>query len=165
MFAVQIAKSFGAEVTAVCSTRNLEMARSIGADHVIDYIQEDFAKNGQGYDLIFAVNGNRSIFDYRRALNPQGICVVAGGSGFRQMFQPMLLGSLVSRSGGKKLLSMGIAKIVKEDLAILQELLETGKVVPVIDKCYPLSEVPEAIRYVEDVHAQGKVVITVAQNN
>ncbi|MCP5099611.1 MAG: NAD(P)-dependent alcohol dehydrogenase [Chloroflexi bacterium] len=165
MFAVQIAKSFGTEVTAVCSTRNLEMARAIGADHVIDYRQEDFTQNGQRYDLIFAVNGNRSIFEYRDALNPNGIYVAAGGSGARQMFQPMLLGPWLSRRGDKKIQSMGVAKIIKKDLAFLQELLATGKVVPFIDQCYPLSEVPAAIKYMEDVHAQGKVVISVAHNN
>ena len=163
MFAVQIAKSFGAEVTAVCSTRNLKMVRSIGADHLIDYTQEDFVQNGQQYDLIFAVNGNRSIFDYRRALEPKGIYVVAGGSGTRQMFQTIFLGRLLSRRGGKTMMSMPTATIKKKDLIFLQELLENGKIVPVIDKCYPLNEVPEAMRYVEDVHAQGKIVITVAQ--
>ena len=161
MFAVQIAKSFGTEVTAVCSTRNVEMVHSIGADHVIDYKREDFVQSGQRYDLIFAVNGNRSIFEYRRALKPQGTYVVAGGSGMRQMLQSILLGSFLSSSGGQKVTSMGMAKIIKKDLEFLQTLLETGKIIPVIDKCYPLAEVPDAIRYMEDVHAQGKVVISV----
>ncbi len=165
MFAVQIAKSFEAEVTAVCSTRNLEMVRSIGADHLIDYTQEDFTQNGQQYDLIFAVNGNRSIFDYRRALNSKGIYVVAGGSGARQMFQTMLLGRWLSRREGKTMVSMPTAKIKKKDLIVLKEFLENGKIVPFIDKCHPLSEVPEAMRYIEDVHAQGKVVINVAHND
>ncbi len=159
-FAVQLAKSFGAEVTAVCSTRNLTMARSIGADHVIDYTQEDFTRNRQRYDLIFAVNGYHSLSAYKRALNPQGIYVCAGGT-LPQFFQAMLLGSLMSRTGGKKLGSMGIAKVNQEDLVYLGELLKAGKIVPVIDRSYPLSEIAEAFRYVEEKHAQGKVVITV----
>jgi len=159
-FAVQLAKSFGAEVTAVCSTRNLDMARSIGADHVIDYTQEDFTRNQQRYDLIFAVNGYHSLLAYKRALNPQGIYVCAGGT-MPQFFQAMLLGSLMSRNGGKKMGSMGIAKVNQEDLVFLGELLKAGKIAPVIDRSYPLSEIAEAFRYVEDTHAQGKVVITV----
>ena len=159
-FAVELAKSFGAEVTAVCSTRNLDMARSIGADHVIDYTQEDFTRNQQRYDLIFAVNGYHSLLAYKRALNPQGIYVCAGGT-MPQFFQAMLLGSLMSRNGGKKMGSMGIAKVNQEDLVFLGELLKAGKIAPVIDRSYPLSEIAEAFRYVEDTHAQGKVVITV----
>jgi NADPH:quinone reductase-like Zn-dependent oxidoreductase len=160
MFAVQLAKYFGAEVTAVCSTRNLEMARSLGADHVIDYTKEDFTLTPQRYDLIFAVNGYHSLADYKRALNPQGIYVCAGGS-MPQIFQALLLGSLFSEKGGRKLGSMGISKAKQEDLVTLAELLEAGKIVPFIDRCYPLNETAEAIRYVEDIHAQGKVVITV----
>jgi len=159
-FAVQLAKSFGAEVTAVCSPRNLDMARSIGADHVIDYTQEDFTRNQQRYDLIYAVNGYHSLSAYKRALSPQGIYVCAGGT-LPQIFQAMLLGSLMSRNGDKKMGSMGIAKVNQEDLVYLGELLEAGKIVPVIDRSYPLSEIVEAFRYVEEVHAQGKVVITV----
>jgi NADPH:quinone reductase-like Zn-dependent oxidoreductase len=159
-FAVQIAKSFGAEVTAVCSTRNLEMARSIGANHVIDYTQEDFTKNGQRYDLILAVNGYHPILDYRKALSPKGILVVAGGS-MAQILQGLLLGPLVSRIGSKKVSFMGIATSNQKDLIFIGELLETGKVIPVIDKCYALSEVPEALRYLVEEHAKGKVVITV----
>ena len=140
------------------------MARSIGADHVIDYTQEDFTKNGQRYDLILAVNGYHPILDYRRALSPWGICVVAGGS-LTQVFQAMLLGPLVSRIGTKKIGFMGIAASPKKDLLVIKELLEAGKVVPVIDKCYPLSEVPEALRYLVEEHAKGKVVIRVVQNN
>ena len=158
-FAVQLAKSFGAEVTAVCSTRNLDMARSIGADHVIDYTKEDFTRSQKGYDLIFAVNGYHSLSAYKRALNPQGIYVCAGGT-LPQIFQAMLLGSSMSRKGGKKIGSMGIAKVNQKDLVYLGELLQAGKIVPLIDRCYPLSEVPEAVRYVEEKHAQGKVVIT-----
>jgi NADPH:quinone reductase-like Zn-dependent oxidoreductase len=163
-FAVQIAKAFGAEVTAVCSTRNLDMARQIGADHVIDYTKEDFSKNGQRYDLIIAANGYHPILAYRRALNPGGIYVVLGGS-IAQILQGILLGQLVSRIGNKKMGFMGIAKVNQKDLLSLQELLEAGKVVPVIDKCYPLSETAEAIRYLVEEHAQGKVVITVADNH
>jgi len=159
-FAVQLAKSFGAEVTAVCSTRNLDMARSIGADHVIDYTQENFTRNQQRYDLIFAINGYHSLFDYQRALGPQGIYVCAGGT-LPQFFQAMLLGSLMSRNGGKKMGSMGIAKVNQEDLVFLGELLKAGKIAPVLDPSYPLSEIAEAFRYIEEKHAQGKVVITV----
>ena len=163
-FAVQLAKSFGAEVTAVCSTRNLETARSIGADHVIDYTQEDFATNGQQYDLILAANGDRSISDYKRALSPKGVYVQTGGS-MGQMTQAMIQGPWISMTGSKKMGNMGVAKPNQNDLVFMKELLETGKVKPVIDRCYPLSEVPEALRYLEEGHARGKVVITVAQNN
>ena len=164
MFAVQLAKSFGAEVTAVCSPRNLDMARSIGADHVIDYTQEDFTRSRQRYDLILAVNGYHSLSAYQRALSPQGIYVCAGGT-LPQFFQAILLGSLMSRNGGKKLGSMGIAKVNQEDLVYLGQLLEAGKIAPVIDRSYPLSEIVEAFRYVEEKHAQGKVAITVEGNN
>ena len=159
MFAVQLAKSFGAEVTAVCSTRNLDMARSIGADHVIDYAKEDFTRNQQQYDLIFAANGYHPLSAYKRALRPQGVYVCAGGN-MPQFLQAMFLGSLMSQKGGKKMASMGIAKVNQEDLIYLGELLEAGKIVPVIDRSYPLSEITEAMRHVEDKHAQGKVVIT-----
>ena len=162
-FAVQIAKSFGAEVTAVCSTRNVAMARSLGADHVIDYTQEDFTQNGQRYDLILAVNGYQSISDYQRALSPAGMYVMSGGSG-AQMSQAMLLGPWISMTGSKKMGNL-LAKPNQKDLVFVKELLEAGKVVPVIDRRYTLSEVPEAIRYLEAGHAQGKVVITLEQNN
>ena len=158
-FAVQIAKSFGAEVTAVCSTRNLDMVRSIGADHVVDYTEEDFTKNGRHYDLILAVNGYRPILDYRRALSPGGIYVVLGGS-MAQVFQGLLLGPLVSRVGSKKM-GFLLAHSNQKDLVFMGELLEAGKVVPVIDRRYPLSEVAEAMRYLAEEHAKGKVVITV----
>ncbi|HLZ64453.1 MAG TPA: NAD(P)-dependent alcohol dehydrogenase [Ktedonosporobacter sp.] len=165
-FAVQIAKAFGAEVTAVCSTRNLEMARSIGADHVIDYSQEDFTRNGQRYDLILAVNGYHPIFAYKRALRPRGRYVLVGeGSNahlFRAVLQAMLLGPLISRTGGQKMGFMSIAQVNQQDLALIKELIEADKVVPVIDKCYPLGETASAFRYLEEEHAQGKVVITVA---
>jgi NADPH:quinone reductase-like Zn-dependent oxidoreductase len=162
-FAVQLAKTFGADVTAVCSTRNLDRARSIGADHVIDYTKEDFAKNGQEYDLILATNGDRSISDYRRALSPKGVYVQTGGS-MSQMTQAMLMGPWMSRNG-QKMGNMGVAKPNQKDLVTMKELLEDGKVKPVIDRCYPLSQVADAIRYLEEGHAQGKVVITVAQKN
>jgi NADPH:quinone reductase-like Zn-dependent oxidoreductase len=160
-FAVQIAKALGAEVTAVCSTRNLEMVRNIGADYAIDYTREDFTRSGQLYDLILAVNGYHSLSDYQRALSPQGIYVCAGGT-MPQFFQAMLLGPRVSKKGGKTLKSMGIAKVTQADLAYLGQLLEAGKIVPVIDRSYTLDEIREAIRYVDEKHAQGKVVITVA---
>src|SRR2546426_11980257 len=130
-FAVQIAKSFGAEVTAVCSTRNLDMARSIGADHVIDYTQENFSRNGQRYDLILAVNGYHSISDYKPALNPEGVYVQTRGSN-AQMFQAMLLGPLISRTGRQKM-GNSAHKPNKKDLNVMKELLAAGKVVPVID--------------------------------
>jgi NADPH:quinone reductase-like Zn-dependent oxidoreductase len=156
-FAVQIAKSFGTEVTAVCSTRNVAIARSIGADHVIDYTREDFTQNRQRYDLIFAANAYHSIFDYRRVLSQNGIYVWSGG---RVSFQIMLLGPLLSLIGRKKI-RFFLAKLNKKDLAILADLLEAGKVVPVIDRSYPLSDAAEALRYLEERHAQGKVVLTV----
>lgn len=158
-FAVQIAKSFGAEVTAVCSTRNLDQARSLGADHVIDYTKEDFTQNGQLYDLILAVNGYRPISAYQRALTPKGIYVMAGGS-MAQIFQAMLLGSWMSKTGGKKMGGVS-AKPNQEDLAFMKGLLEAGKVVPIIDRRFPLSETAEALRYLGEGHARGKVVITV----
>ena len=159
-FAVQIAKSFGTEVTAVCSPQNLDKARSMRADHVIDYTQEDFTRNGQTYDLILAVNGYHSILDYRRALSPKGICVVLGGK-LPQVFQALLWGPLISKIGSKKIGFMGIAKLNQKDLVLLKELLEAGKVSPVIDRRYPLSETAEALRYLGEGHARGKVVITV----
>ncbi len=163
-FAVQIAKSFGAEVTGVCSTRNLDMVRSIGADHVIDYTQADFTQNGQRYDLIFDAVGNRSVSDYQRALRPNGICSIAGFTTLSHLFQVILLGAWVSRSGGKKIGLMGIAQPNKKDLVFIKELLEAGKVVPVIDRHYPLAETADAIRYLEAGHARGKVIITVERN-
>jgi NADPH:quinone reductase-like Zn-dependent oxidoreductase len=162
-FAVQIAKSFGAEVTATCSTRNLDMVRSIGANHVIDYTKEKFTKNGQHYDVIIGVNGNHPIQDYWRSLGRGGIYVAVGGS-ISQVLQGLLLGPLASKIGSKKMGFMGITKITHKDLVFMNELLESGKVVPVIDRCYPLSETAEAIRYLVEEHAKGKVVITVEQN-
>jgi len=162
-FAVQIAKSFGTEVTGVCSTRNLDMVRSIGADHVIDYTREDFTKNGQRYDQIYDAVGNRSVSDYKRALRHQGICVIAGFSTLSRLFEHVVLGSLLSTTGNKRIGLMGLAKPNQKDLVFVKELLESGKVVPVIDRRYPLSETAEAIRYLEGRHARGKVIITVGQ--
>jgi NADPH:quinone reductase-like Zn-dependent oxidoreductase len=164
-FAVQIAKSFGTEVTGVCSTRNLELVRSIGADHVIDYTKEDFTQKGQQYDLIFDAVGNRSVADFKRALSPNGICAVAGFTTLSRLFQVIILGAWVSRTGSKKIGLMGTAKANKKDLLFIKELLEAGKVVPVIDRTYPLSQVPDAIGYLEAGHARGKVVITVGPND
>ena len=162
-FAVQIAKSYGAEVTAVCSTRNVDTMRSIGADHIIDYTQEDFTKNGQLYDLIIGANGYHSLSDYKRALSPNGTYVMTGGSS-AQMFQAMLMGPWISMTGSKKMGGLTV-KPNQKDLVFMSELLEAGKVVPVIDKCYPLSEVPEALRYLGEGRARGKVVITVQHSN
>jgi len=148
-FAVQIAKSFGAEVTAVCSIRNVDIARSIGADHVIDYTREDFTKSGQRYDLILGANAHHLIFDYRRELSQDGIYVVVGG-GLFQIFQAMLLAPLLLLISSEKTCFF-IANINQKDLVFLKELLETGKVVPVIDRRYPLSNAAEgAIRYLEE---------------
>ena len=162
-FAVQLAKYFGAEVTGVDSTRKLDMLRSIGADQVIDYTQEDFTKSGRRYDLILDVVVHRSIFDYKRALSPKGICVFVGGS-MTRVFLNMFLGLLISMTGSKKMGIVMWKPNKKEDLVFLKELFEAGKVVPVIDRRYPLSEVAEAFRYLEEGHARGKVVITVGHN-
>ena len=157
-FAVQIAKSFGAEVTGVCSTRNLEMLRSLGADHIINYTKEDFTKNGQHYDLILAVNGYHPISDYLRGLTPEGTYVVAGGS-MLQLFQAMLQGRRNSKTGSRKTYVVSLVGNQK-DLVLMKELLESGKVVPVIDGCYPLKDAVAAFRFYEDKHPRGKVVIT-----
>ena len=161
-FAVQVAKSFGTKVTGVCSTRNVDLVRSLGADHVIDYTQEDFTKSGQRYDLILSLAGYRSIFDYKRALSPQGIYVSGGGS-LAQVYQGMLLGPLISIAGTKKLTFL-YAKQDQQDLVFLKELIEAGKVRSVIDRRYPLSEAAEALRYYGTGRSQGKVVITVKHN-
>jgi NADPH:quinone reductase-like Zn-dependent oxidoreductase len=166
-FAVQIAKSFGAEVTGVCSTRNVDMVRSIGADHVMDYTQEDFTKSGQRYDAIFDCVLNHSLSACRRVLNPKGIYIGVGGSGSRWMIgllAPLIKALVLSPFLSQKLVSV-MAKPSKEDLTIMRELMATGKVTPVVDRCYSLSEVPEAIRYLEEKHARGKVVITLEHNN
>ena len=162
-FAVQIAKSYGTEVTGVTSTRNLDMVRKIGADYVIDYTKEDFTKNGEHYDLICDCVGNRSVSDYKRALNPEGICVIVGFTKMSRLIQHAVVGSVASKTGSKKIRFMGNPKIVQQDLIVLKELIETGKVKPVIDRRYPLSETPAAIRYLEEGHARGKVIINVFQ--
>jgi len=158
-FAVQLARYFGAEVTGVDSARKLDMLRSIGADHVIDYTEEDFTKTGRRYDLILDVVASRTVFAYQRALNPEGVCVYVGGS-TGAIFSALLLGPLISRSEGKKMGVVMGKPNDREDMVLLQELFEAGKVVPVIDRSYPLSEVPEAIRYLEAGRSLGKVVIT-----
>jgi NADPH:quinone reductase-like Zn-dependent oxidoreductase len=161
-FAVQIAKSFGAEVTGVCSTRNVDMVRSIGADRVIDYTQKDFTRMGQRYDLLFDCIGNHSLLACRRILNPKGIHVMVGdksGRGMIGLLARLITALVLSRFVSQKWVTF-LARPSKEDLAIMHELMAAGKVTPVIDKCYRLSEVPEAIRYLEEGHARGKVVIT-----
>ncbi len=164
-FAVQIAKAFGAEVTAVASARNLDQARSLGADHVIDYAKEDFTKTGQRYDLIYDIVGNRSTSAYKRALNPGGVCLLVG-FGFPRLSWSTLLGHLLldpirSRVGDKKVRFVGIAKFKAEDLETLADLMGSGKVVPVIERRYPLEQTAEAMRYFGEGHARGKIVITV----
>jgi NADPH:quinone reductase-like Zn-dependent oxidoreductase len=159
-FAVQIAKAFGAEVTAVCSTRNLEQASQMGADHVVDYTKEDFGKSGQKYDLIVGVNGERSVMGYRDSLNEKGTYVMIGGSkAVSQLVVTALMGPLVSRKG-RKLGFMGIAKLNQKDLLELKSLLEEGKIKPLIDRSYPLSESADAFRYFGEGHVRSKVVIT-----
>ena len=157
-FAVQIAKYFGAELTAVCGAANLDLVRQLGADHVIDYAKEDFSQNGRRYDLILATRGYRSIFDYKRALNPGGIYVMVGGS-WAQIFQAQLVGPWLSLAGSRKLGALTVKP--NRDLAFMKELIEAGKVNPVVDRCYPLAETAEAFRYYGEGHARGKVVITV----
>ncbi len=158
-FAVQIAKALGADVTGVCSTRNLDILESIGADHCLDYTKESFTEKTERYDLILGVNGGLPLSDYKRALNPNGIFVHVGGSS-SQMFQAMALGPLISMIGSKKIGSF-LQRANQQDLIYMKELVESGKVKPVIDRCYKLSEVPNAFRYFEEGHAQGKVVITI----
>jgi NADPH:quinone reductase-like Zn-dependent oxidoreductase len=157
-FAVQIAKYFGAEVTGVCSTRNLDMLRSIGADHVIDYTQEDFIKSGQRYDLILDIVAKGSVSDYQHALNPRGIFVLTGFT-MAAMLGVLLLGPRISKTGDKKFVYYE-SKPNHKDLVFMKEILEAGKVVPVIDRQFPFSETAEAIRYYEKGHARGKVVIS-----
>jgi len=168
-FAVQIAKSFGADVTGVCSTRNLDMVRSLGADHVIDYTKEDFTKGAQRYDLILDNVGNQPLSGFRRALKPNGICVMIGGGGpndgglIGPMARPvkaLLLSPFVSQKMG-----MMLAEIRQEDLAAMRDLMQAGKVTPVIDRTYPLSQVREAMKYLEAGHARGKVILTMGQDN
>jgi NADPH:quinone reductase-like Zn-dependent oxidoreductase len=161
-FAVQIARSFGADVTGVCSTRNVEMVRAIGADRVIDYTREDFTRSGRHYDLIFDTIGNHSLSACRRILTATGSCVVVGGSGGQWLGPlPCLIKALVLSRFVSQNIVMFLAKRSQEDLAAMCKLIDAGKVTPVIDRSYSLSQVAEAIRYLEQGHARGKVVITV----
>jgi NADPH:quinone reductase-like Zn-dependent oxidoreductase len=167
-FAVQIAKSYGAEVTGVCSTRNLDLVRSLGADHVIDYTKEDFTKGKQRYDLILDNVGTQPLSGFRHALQPKGICVMIGGGGpndggligpLGRPVKALMLSPFISQK-----MSMFMAELNKKDLMILGGLMQSGKVKPVIDRTYPLSQIAEAIRYLEQGHARGKVIITIADN-
>jgi NADPH:quinone reductase-like Zn-dependent oxidoreductase len=158
-FGVQIAKSLGADVTGVCSTRNVDMVRSIGADPVIDYTSEDFTKGGQRYDLILDCVGNHSLSACRRVLNPDGVCVVAGAKGVWTFLTRALTAPVLSRFVSHKFVIF-IAKITKEDLTVMSDLMQSGKVKPVIERCYKLSEVPEAMRYLATGHARAKLIIT-----
>jgi len=161
-FAVQLAKAFGAEVTGVCSTKSLEMVRSIGADHVIDYTQEDFTRSGQRFDLILEMAGNRSLADLRRALTPKGTLVLVGGSGGKWfMGIGRTLRAVVVSLFVRQRLRSFFSKPRGEDLVVLKELIEAGKLTPVIDRTFALSESPEAISYVGERSTQGKTVITV----
>jgi NADPH:quinone reductase-like Zn-dependent oxidoreductase len=159
-FAVQIAKSFGTEVTAVCSTAKMEMARSIGADHVIDYTKEDFTQHGKRYDLIIGVNGRHSLSSYERALNPGGTYICIGGK-MAQIFEALLFGPLMSMNGNKKLKGMGSAQPNQRDLEAVKRLIEAGTLVPVMEKRYTLTEIPEALRHLGRGHALGKIVISI----
>ena len=158
-FAVQIAKAMGAEVTAVCSSRNVELARSIGADHVIDYSQTDFTQQAERYDVILAANGYHPLTAYKRVLTPKGRYAMTGGAG-KQMAESIFLGPWHSERNGRKFKTGGMKANVA-DLEYLRGLMETGKLVPVIDRSYTLQQVPEAIAYLEEGHARGKIVITV----
>ncbi|WP_252502363.1 NAD(P)-dependent alcohol dehydrogenase [Sporosarcina sp. Marseille-Q4943] len=158
-FAVQIAKAFGAEVTAVVSTRNVDIVKSLGADRVIDYQKEDFSKDEQTYDVIIGVNGSQSISTYRRKLKENGVFVHVGGAS-NQMYQTMLLGSWLSMTGKKKFITY-LQRANQQDLMQMKELIEEGNVKPVIDRTYSLSEIQQAFKYFEEGHSQGKVVITI----
>jgi NADPH:quinone reductase-like Zn-dependent oxidoreductase len=164
-FAVQIAKSYGAEVTGVCSTGNLDLVRSIGADRVIDYTREDFTHDGECYDLILDAVGNRSASDLKSALHPRGICVIIGLTSLVLFCQHLFHGQWISRTGSKKIVLMGEIKSNARDLEFMKKLLESGKVVPVVDRRHTLSQVAEAIRYLEKGHARGKVVINVEHHD
>jgi NADPH:quinone reductase-like Zn-dependent oxidoreductase len=162
-FAVQIAKAFGAEVTGVCSTRNVELARSLGADHVVDYTQEDFTKRGERHDLMLDIAGSRSFFAFRRTLTPEATVVLVGGPMTYRGLGPLphLAGTFLKSRGRSQKVTFFVARINTEDLAFLRELLEAGKVRPVIDRRYELSQTPDALGYLGEGHARGKVVITV----
>jgi len=168
-FAVQIVKSFGADVTGVCSTRNLDLVRSLGADHVIDYTKEDFTKSGQRYDLILDNVGTQPLLGFRRVLKPNGTCVIIGGGGpndgrfigpLARPLKALLLSPFISQKMG-----MMLAEIRQEDLTTMADLMQAGKVKPVIDRTYPLSQIREAMKYLEAGHARGKVILTVGREN
>ena len=161
-FAVQIAKALGADVTGVCSTPNVDLVRSLGADQVVDYTREDFSRSGRRYDLVLDLVANRSLSDLRRTLAPEGTLVLSGGGGGRLLGPVALIfrASVRSRFVSQRLLSF-MAQLRREDLVALTDLIEAGKVAPVIDRTYTLSEAPEAIRYLETGHARGKIVVTV----
>ncbi|HEU5236047.1 MAG TPA: NAD(P)-dependent alcohol dehydrogenase, partial [Pyrinomonadaceae bacterium] len=167
-FAIQIAKAFGAEVTGVCSTRNVDLVKSIGADHVIDYTREDFTTSPERYDLMFDLVGNHSFSERRRVLTPNGVCVLGGigGAGLHPESWGRIAGNFkaafLSTFTSQKFVTY-IAKLTKDDLTVLRDLMQTGKVTPAIDRTYQLSETAEAVRYLEEGHARGKVVITVEQ--
>lgn len=164
-FAVQIAREFGADVTGVCSTRNLDLVRSLGADRVIDYTRDDFVRDVRRYDLILAVAGARSIFEYRRALSPRGTLVGIGGdTSMIQLLASGLLGPLLSALGNRRMVTM-MAKANQKDLLLLKTFLETGKIKPVIDRRYSLDQVPEALSYIEEGHARGKVVVRIGEDS
>jgi NADPH:quinone reductase-like Zn-dependent oxidoreductase len=159
-FAVQIAKAFGAEVTGVCSTRNLDLVRSLGADHVIDYTREDFTQNGEQYDLIVDMVANYPLSVLKQSLKPNGICVVVGFSSLLHMIKVNIQGPRISNNGSQKL-GMLNPNEDESDLEVMKDLIETGKVTPVIDRQYKFDEIPEAIRYLETGHARGKIVISI----
>ena len=163
-FAVQIAKALGGDVTAVCGTQNVELIRSLGADRVIDYTREDFTRSGQRFDLILDVAANRSLAACARVLAPHGTLVVVGAAGSGRSIVPIalrVLGASMRSRLGRRRMSMFIAKAARADLIVLTELIETGKITPVIDRTYPLSQTAAAMRYLEQGHARGKIVITV----
>lgn len=157
--AIQIARLLGAEVTAVCSTSKMDQARELGADHVIDYTKEDFSRNGQRYDVIFAANGNRTLGDFERVLTPNGIFVMAGGS-TGQMMQTVVLGRFKSKANGKRYQSF-TARTDVDDLVTLGEMLTTGQLSASVDRCYPLEQGQDAMRYLDAGHARGKIVVIV----
>jgi NADPH:quinone reductase-like Zn-dependent oxidoreductase len=163
-FAVQIAKAFGARVTGVCSSEKMAMVRGLGADEVIDYAREDYTRSGKRYDWIFDIKGNRSILECRRALRPGGVYVMVGGSTSR-MFGTMFLGPLISLAGSRTMGFLWWKPFREKDVVLLTELIAAGKVRPVIDRRYPLAEVPDALRYLDSGRASGKVVITVCSND
>jgi NADPH:quinone reductase-like Zn-dependent oxidoreductase len=165
-FAVQLAKFFGAEVTAVCSTRNVELARSLGADRVVDYTQEDFTKRAERHDLMLDIAGSRSFRDFRRVLTPEATVVLVGGPMTYRGLGPLphLGTTLLASKGRSQTVKFFVAKITQEDLLVLRDILEAGKVTPVIDRRYELSQAPDALRYLGEGHARGKVVLTVSHN-